>query len=324
MTSSSFLCAMCLLFCLSRLEGYAVVTHPCKQPLHFQTQGERGRSRHSRMLRAASATITVAHSSAVHSCAGMTFGRSLLKRLSAPVLCALQLNSIVAGGLLSGGLHAITGPDHLAAILPPSVGRPGWYGLRLGAMWGLGHGTSAIFLGACAYLLKGTVSTRFSILQKLSTLAESSVGISLMLIGFLGIKENLQSQQEAKIWAENNAKDNGSDQAAAVDPLSPLKSMKALYANGLLHGFSWDGAPSLAPALAMTSWAGTMSFLLSYCAGTVLAMSLAAGAVGEGSVRLGRVANSPSLPQNLSLASSLLAILIGGYWFVKGLTAVSL
>ena len=30
--------------------------------------------------------------------------------------------------------------------------------------------------------------------------------------------------------------------------------IRAIFANGILHGFSWDGAPSLAPALAMTSW----------------------------------------------------------------------
>jgi hypothetical protein len=29
--------------------------------------------------------------------------------------------------LCLGGLHAISGPDHLAALLPASVGKPGWY-----------------------------------------------------------------------------------------------------------------------------------------------------------------------------------------------------
>ena len=34
----------------------------------------------------------------------------------------------------------------------------------------------------------------------------------------------------------------------------PMYYLRAIFANGILHGFSWDGAPSLAPALAMTSW----------------------------------------------------------------------
>ena len=221
------------------------------------------------------------------------------------------LPSSIAGGLLSGGLHAITGPDHLAALIPPSIGHPGWYGMRLGATWGLGHGISAIFLGLSAYFLKGTVSNRFKFLQKLSTLAESTVGISLIVIGFVGIKENLEKEEESKVWNDENKVKNDD-----VAP-STLKSSQAIFANGILHGFSWDGAPSLAPALTMTSWRGALSFLVSYCIGTIIAMSLASGAVSEGSLRLGKAVNNPDLPRNLSLASSLVAIIVGIYWVVQ-------
>ena len=221
------------------------------------------------------------------------------------------LPSSIAGGLLSGGLHAITGPDHLAALIPPSIGHPGWYGMRLGATWGLGHGISAIFLGLSAFFLKGTVSNRFKFLQKLSTLAESTVGISLIIIGFVGIKENLEKEEETKVWIDENKV-----QTEDVTPSTTLKSSQAIFANGILHGFSWDGAPSLAPALTMTSWRGALSFLISYCIGTIIAMSIASGAVSEGSLRLGKAVNNPNLPRNLSLASSLVAILIGIYWVI--------
>jgi len=220
--------------------------------------------------------------------------------------------SSIAGGLLSGGLHAITGPDHLAALIPPSIGHPGWYGMRLGATWGLGHGISAIFLGLSAFFLKGTVSNRFKFLQKLSTLAESTVGISLIIIGFVGIKENLEKEEETKVWNDENKV-----QAEDVTPTTTLKSSQAIFANGILHGFSWDGAPSLAPALTMTSWRGALSFLISYCIGTIIAMSIASGVVSEGSLRLGKAVNNPDLPRNLSLASSLVAILIGIYWVIQ-------
>ena len=222
------------------------------------------------------------------------------------------LPSSIAGGLLSGGLHAITGPDHLAALIPPSIGHPGWYGMRLGATWGLGHGISAIFLGLSAFFLKGTVSNRFKFLQKLSTLAESTVGISLIIIGFVGIKENLEKEEETKVWVDENKV-----QTEDVTPSTTLKSSQAIFANGILHGFSWDGAPSLAPALTMTSWRGALSFLISYCIGTIIAMSIASGAVSEGSLRLGKAVNNPNLPRNLSLASSLIAILIGIYWVIQ-------
>jgi hypothetical protein len=67
----------------------------------------------------------------------------------------------------------------------------------------------------------------------------------------------------------------------------------------------------------MTSWRGALSFLISYCIGTIIAMSIASGAVSEGSLRLGKAVNNPNLPRNLSLASSLVAILIGIYWVIQ-------
>lgn len=232
----------------------------------------------------------------------LTSGTNKLAYLAA--MMASFINPVIAGGMLSGGLHAITGPDHLAAILPPSVGQPGWYGLRIGATWGLGHGVSAIFLGLCAFFLKGRMSSKFMFLQKLSTLAESAVGVSLLAIGCIGIKENIDSDNT----------DGHGDGAGTDMPLTSARSSRAIFANGILHGFSWDGAPSLAPALAMTSWRSAGSFLLAYCFGTMIAMSMTAGVVGEGSLRLGKVVNSPNLPRQLSLGSSIIAIIIGAYW----------
>jgi hypothetical protein len=40
--------------------------------------------------------------------------------------------------------------------------------------------------------------------------------------------------------------------------------MQALFLNGMLHGFSWDGTPALAPVLGFTSWEPVLLFLLSY------------------------------------------------------------
>jgi len=247
--------------------------------------------------------------------AAISKSRGLLQAFAAFIATVINpVGGAVAGGLLSGGLHAITGPDHLAAILPPSVGQRGWVGVRIGATWGLGHGVSAIFLGICAYFLKGRMSSKFRFLQQLSTLAESAVGVSLLAIGVMGIKENLES---------DNLVDGHGDGDGTDLQLSGVKTSKAIFANGVLHGFSWDGAPSLAPALAMTSWHSALSFLLAYCFGTMVAMSLTAGVVGEGSVRLGKAINSPALPKQLSLGSSFIAIIIGAYWLFLALSGAS-
>lgn len=51
------------------------------------------------------------------------------------------------GGVLAGGLHAVSGPDHLAALLPRIMGQKWHNSMRIGATWGLGHGFSATVIG---------------------------------------------------------------------------------------------------------------------------------------------------------------------------------
>ena len=53
------------------------------------------------------------------------------KIASSPVVTSAAIASSAAlasigGGILAGGLHAVSGPDHLAALLPRIMGRP-WH-----------------------------------------------------------------------------------------------------------------------------------------------------------------------------------------------------
>lgn len=193
------------------------------------------------------------------------------------------------------------GPDHLAAILPSSIGQKGFTGMRLGALWGLGHGFSAIFIGLIAFFVRGQVSSRFKYVERLSSLAEQAVGFSLIAIGGLGLKENLMTNPGNHEEFKSSSASDG----------------RAVFANGILHGFSWDGAPSLAPALALSSWQSVLAFLLSYCFGTMIMMSVTSGILSEGSTRLGNAINDPNFPKKLSIVSSIIAILIGVFWICK-------
>lgn len=171
----------------------------------------------------------------------------------------------------------------------------------MGALWGLGHGFSATLLGASAFFLKGKLSKQFAIIEKVSNLANSAVGVSLLLIGLIGIKESMEEGPLDSDGDENNKKG----------------TYGAIFANGVLHGFSWDGVPSIAPAIAMSSWQSAAIFLASYSIGTIIAMSFSAGTVSSLSSGLGKVANDPKLPKKLSFFSSLFAMLIGIYWVVQ-------
>ena len=106
------------------------------------------------------------------------------------------------------------------------------------------------------------------------------MGMSLLFIGCMGARESFDLRETTI--------DNFIDEKEVKEKrVTAMKSFNAIFANGILHGCSLDGAPSLAPALVMTTWRSVTSFLIAYCLGTMAAMALAAAAVGEGTTRLG-------------------------------------
>ncbi|KAL7550261.1 hypothetical protein ACHAWF_013498 [Thalassiosira exigua] len=256
---------------------------------------------------------------------------SSLKTLSA-------LTATVAGGAFAGSLHAVAGPDHLAALIPRCCGLPWHRAARVGAVWGLGHGVSATLLGMAGYLFKTGVVGRgwlggasgggkggFDVLHHAGSLVELAVGLSLVVIGLMGIKEAREwespSADKCDVLDEDGNVLSGSGtpqslSAAAAPPLSnvPDPAKRAVLLNGILHGFSWDGAPSLAPAVAVSTWRMSLTFLLSYAVGTTGAMALATLAIGEGTRRAAGKLERPDLPRDLSVASSALAVMVGGVW----------
>lgn len=215
------------------------------------------------------------------------------------------------------------GPDHLAALVGPSIGKSWLGGVKIGALWGVGHGISAFTIGLTAFFLKGQFAGRFAVMKQLATAAESVVGLSILLIGLIGVKEALSPEPLSVATDQAQPLNSMDESIIGVPPVFTVPgdrsegkdagSTRAVFANGLLHGFSWDGAPSLAPAIAMTSWRGAVVYLLAYTAGTMLTMSLAAGAVAELSARVGQASQDPDLPRKLSLVSSVVAVAIGLY-----------
>lgn len=208
----------------------------------------------------------------------------------------------------------------MAALLPRCVGQRWYKASRIGFLWGMGHGMSATLLGVVAFFCKNRMSKLSSfqgILSRASSATEVAVGVSLVIIGLMGMKE-------AREWeSEMEAVQPQSLSAAAVTADAGIKTSqkRAVIFNGVLHGFSWDGAPSLAPALAVATWSGNLTFLLSYALGTIGVMTIATTVIGEGTRRAGEIFERPDIPQKLSFYSSILAVAIGLIWcglaFVK-------
>lgn len=217
------------------------------------------------------------------------------------------------------------GPDHLAALLPRCMGQRWYNACKVGALWGMGHGISATILGMVAFAikrtaLKRTITTNNSVLStfllsKASNITELAIGISLIFIGFMGMKE-------AKEWSKNDNNNddiNNNEDSKLTTTKSKSTSSRAVLFNGILHGFSWDGAPSLAPSLIATTWYKNILFLSSYALGTMIIMSIVTTIVGEGTRRASQILNNPNLPQKLSYISSIIAISIGIIWCILAL-----
>ena len=227
------------------------------------------------------------------------------------------------GGTLSGGLHALSGPDHLAAILPFILGHRWYRAAYFGAIWGLGHGLSASFLGILGFQVKDTF-LGYNILPQLTNLADYAVGVTLIIIGIMGVheaqqlvscegskKSTISNDSSIKVTENRRIKsfENGDieseensqlGQVSGQGYLSSIAISMAIFANGCLLGMSWDGLPSLAPALALYSWEHLFAFLAAYCLGTVLTIATAAGCIGESTRWLSTI-TSVDLPRRLAL-----------------------
>jgi len=216
----------------------------------------------------------------------------------------------LSGGVFAGGLHAIAGPDHLAALLPRCVGQRWYRACRVGALWGVGHGISATLMGSLAFFAKSHIHIRnVGFADKAELILEIAVGLSLVIIGAMGIKEAREWEEEV-----DGVMPRSLGAAANNDPALKPRKKRAVIFNGLLHGFSWDGAPSLAPAIAVATWRDNLAFLMAYGIGTIGVMTIVTTVIGEGTRRAGEAFQRPDIPQKLSYYSSILAVAIGLIW----------
>eukprot|EP00469_Lotharella_globosa_P009342 CAMPEP_0167786954 /NCGR_PEP_ID=MMETSP0111_2-20121227/9119_1 /TAXON_ID=91324 /ORGANISM="Lotharella globosa, Strain CCCM811" /LENGTH=264 /DNA_ID=CAMNT_0007678473 /DNA_START=30 /DNA_END=824 /DNA_ORIENTATION=- len=223
--------------------------------------------------------------------------------------------AILSGGM-AGGLHAVTGPDHMAALLPMCMGKHFFISCQVGALWGLGHGLGASLMGAVAF----TVKDSFDVMM-LSDYLEAAVGVTLICIGAYGLKEsrdwyryrNKKLDDIEKVTTIEEAHRHDHDHVHTWD-LGPY----AMVTTGIFHGFSGTGhLLGVIPALLLPSWNSAALYLVSFCLGTTIAMSLFTGIVGQVSMIMRSKMNVPDLPVRLSMTTSVFAIAVGCLWILK-------
>jgi len=200
-------------------------------------------------------------------------------------------------GSLNGALHGLTGPDHLAALLPFCIGKS-YHGWKIGFYWGLGHGLGIVSFGCLTYLLKSIIPFDLDILAKWLELA---VGISLVAVGLMGIREvseELSKKKHSK-KDEDPEKPFEETKGSKMPKTSDLANPTTALYTGIIQGLTGSGHFfGIMPALTLPSLLSAMLYLSFFCGGTVVAMVLFTAAVGEMSVRMtkrgGTVLSSPT------------------------------
>ncbi|KAH9308352.1 hypothetical protein KI387_036263 [Taxus chinensis] len=259
-------------------------------------------------------------------CVGAVLLSALIVVLTYPPLAALALDGAaksgnsaviaVAGkasgsfllssawtGFVAGCLHTLSGPDHLAALAPLSIGRTRMESAVVGALWGCGHDAGQVIFGILFLLLKDKLH-----IEVIRTWGTRVVGMTLLVIGAMGIKEVLETP------APCVALDGGEFEVDILESAQKLTGSKrkvgfTTFATGIVHGLQPDALMMILPALALPSRLAGAAFLCMFLFGTVLAMASYTVFIGSCSEAL--QTRVPRITEKLTWASSLIAITLG-------------
>jgi len=202
-----------------------------------------------------------------------------------------------SAGLFAGALHSLTGPDHLAALAPLSMGRSSIAAGFLGGLWGFGHSMGQLFFGALFIMLKSKLNLNLDIIENF---AGGAIGVTLIAIGYLGY-------QEAKHFDFDQMKD-GQMRVRKRDKLLSKFSI-ATFGTGFLHGLSPDAIFPILPAITLSTKAGAFAFVIAFVVGTIGSMASYTAFIGVGSSALAQ--KSPDITKRISQGSSFVAIVLG-------------
>ena len=219
-------------------------------------------------------------------------------------LIQTELLSSAWTGFFAGCLHTLSGPDHLAALAPLSIGRTRMESAAVGALWGCGHDAGQVIFGLVFLLLKDRLH-----IEVIRTWGTRVVGITLLVIGAMGIREASEVPTPC-VALENGECDVGIYESLQNPAVGKKKKIGfATFATGIVHGLQPDALMMVVPALALPSRVAGAAFLVMFLVGTVVAMGSYTVFIGSCSQALKE--RIPRITEKLTWASSLVAIALG-------------
>jgi hypothetical protein len=213
----------------------------------------------------------------------------------------------VVTGAIAGFFHVLSGPDHLAAVAPIAAAdrERGWLS---GWTWGIGHAAGVVAVAMLAVLLRDALPP----IDAISAWSERLVGGALIAVGLWGLRRSTRVRPAAHVHG-SVSHDHLHVQAGPAW-IRRLGHAHASFCLGVLHGIAGSSHFfGVLPALALPSTGASVAYIAAFGAGTVVAMTAFAAAVGMGSVRLKNGARAHRI---MMVAAALLAIVVGGVWLI--------
>lgn len=176
----------------------------------------------------------------------------------------------------------------------------------VGALWGCGHDAGQVIFGLLFLLLKDRLH-----IEVLQTWGTRIVGLTLVIIGAMGIKEASEAAPEPCVALETDVSGMVATEKEALSSPQPKKKKIgfATFATGVVHGLQPDALMIVLPALALPSRIAGSAFLLMFLVGTVVAMGSYTAFIGSCSEALKE--KVPRITEKLTWVSSLVAIALG-------------
>ncbi len=224
----------------------------------------------------------------------------------------MSILALVAAGVAAGSVHVVSGPDHLAAVLPLAVADRR-RAARVGLWWGLGHGGGVVALGAVGQLLAGQVEV-----AAWSALSERLVGVLLVVVGLWAIRRGRlvtmhahahQHDEAGHVHSHVHVADRTVAEADHAERGSHEAHGHSAFGFGLVHGAAGAGHLfGVLPSLVMSP-ADAAVYLAAYVGSAVVSMTLfSAGAAA--------LVRGPRLVPRALGVSGALSVVVGLGWLV--------
>ena len=225
--------------------------------------------------------------------------------------------SLIAG-LMASMLHVITGPDHLAAVVPFAIEskKKAW---KIGLFWGIGHLVGMLSIGILFMVFKELIPV-----DSISGYSEQLVGLVLIGIGIWAIYKIFKKDKNHKhlhVHSENSPiihahKHEHSHEKSHhhTHDKTIKQSNYASFSIGALHGLAGIAHFLLfLPVLGFDERSDAILYIVGFGLGTLLAMTAFAFVIGKIS-SFTKDEHNDVFFKGIRLAGGLFAIVIGIYW----------